>query len=159
MNVTKILLNELSFTVRRARAGDVEEIVALLRDDDLGASRESKDLGPYASAFQQIDSDSKHFLAVIESAEGEVVGTMHLTLIPGLSRNATTRLQIEAVRVARSARGTGLGTAMIEWAHDYGREHGATLVQLTTDKTRPDAHRFYRALGYVDSHEGFKLEL
>ena len=155
----RILLNEQSFTVRRARSDDVEDIVALLRDDDLGASRESEDLGPYSSAFQQIDSDSKHFLAVIERADGVVAGTMHLTFIPGLSRNATTRLQIEAVRVARSARGTGLGTAMIEWAHDYGREHGATLVQLTTDKTRPDAHRFYRALGYVDSHEGFKLEL
>ncbi|WP_293696449.1 GNAT family N-acetyltransferase [uncultured Agrococcus sp.] len=159
MSVAKILLDELSFTVRRARTGDVDEIVALLRDDDLGASRESEDLGPYASAFRQIDSDANHFLAVIESENGELAGTMHLTLLPGLSRNAATRLQIEAVRVARSARGTGLGTAMFEWAHDFGRERGARLVQLTTDKSRQDAHRFYRALGYSDSHEGFKLEL
>ncbi|HIY66737.1 MAG TPA: GNAT family N-acetyltransferase [Candidatus Agrococcus pullicola] len=159
MNAARILLNEQSFTVRRARSDDVEDIVALLRDDDLGASRESEDLGPYSSAFQQIDSDSKHFLAVIERADGEIAGTMHLTLLPGLSRNAATRMQVEAVRVARSARGIGLGTAMFQWAHDYGRGKGAALVQLTTDKERPDACRFYRSLGYADSHEGFKLAL
>jgi GNAT superfamily N-acetyltransferase len=84
---------------------------------------------------------------------------MQLSLIPGLARGGTKRLLIEAVRVARSARGSGLGTALLGWAHDWGRAHGASLAQLTSDKTRVEAHRFYERLGYVASHEGFKSDL
>src|SRR5690625_4427513 len=137
-------------------------IVALLADDVLGASRESPDvadLAPYLAAFSEIDADGRHLLVAVRDESGAVVATMHLTLLPGLSRQAATRLQIEAVRVGASARGLGLGTRMIEWAHQYGREHGARLVQLTTDRSRTDAHRFYEKLGYVASHVGFKLEL
>lgn len=96
---------------------------------------------------------------MVRDEAGTTVGTMQLSLIPGLSRGGATRLQIEAVRVAAATRGSGLGRAMIAWAHGYGRRHGADLAQLTSDKTRRDAHRFYEGLGYVASHEGFKLEL
>ena len=84
---------------------------------------------------------------------------MQLTLLPGLARAAATRLQIEAVRIDASVRRTGLGTALLEWAHDYGRERGAVLAQLTTDKSRAEALRFYGRLGYEASHQGLKRSL
>ena len=84
---------------------------------------------------------------------------MQLTLIPGLARSGATRLQIEAVRLTSKARGAGLGAALFEWAHAYGKAHGATLSQLTSDKARTDAHRFYDRLSYQASHEGFKRAL
>lgn len=143
----------------RARAEDLPALVALLRDDPLGEARESGDLGAYSSAFAAIDADPHQFLAAVRSADGQVVGTMQLTLIPGLSRGGATRLQVEAVRLAAAVRGGGLGAALFSWAHQWGREHGAVLAQLTTDKSRTDAQRFYARLGYVASHEGLKLPL
>jgi GNAT superfamily N-acetyltransferase len=148
-----------TFTVRRAEAEDVPALVALLADDVIGATREQEDLAPYLAAFEEIDADPHQFLAVVEDPSGGVCGTLQLTLIPGLSRRGATRLQIEAVRLGRSVRGTGLGTALFAWAHDVGRRRGAAFVQLTSDKRRGDAHRFYDRLGYRSSHEGFKLEL
>ena len=147
------------FLVQRAQASDLAAIVALLRDDPLGSGRESGDLGVYEQAFEAIDADPSHFLAVVRGEDTGVVGTMQLTIIPGLSRGAATRLQIEAVRVDARLRGTGLGSAMFEWAHEYGRSRGASLAQLTTDKTRQGAQRFYDRLGYQASHEGLKLAL
>ena len=88
-----------------------------------------------------------------------MAATMQLTLMPSLSRGGAMRLQIEAVRVAGSARGGCLGTALFTWAHDWGRAQGATLAQLTTDASRTDAQRFYERLGYVPSHVGCKLPL
>ena len=84
---------------------------------------------------------------------------MQLTLVPGLARQGAKRLQIEAVRLASGTRGRGLGTALFDWAHEYGRKQGATLAQLTSDKTRTDAHRFYDGLGYRASHQGYKRPL
>ena len=84
---------------------------------------------------------------------------MQLTLVSGLARAASKRLQIEAVRLAPDARGGGLGTALFDWAHEYGRQHGAAIAQLTSDKSRTDAHRFYDKVGYTASHEGFKRAL
>lgn len=133
--------------------------MALLADDVLGAERESSDLEPYLAAFHQIDRDPQQLLVAVRDAHGRVVGTMQLTLIPGLSRGGATRLQIEAVRLSSDVRGTGLGTALFAWAHDYGRRHGATLAQLTSDRSRTDALRFYERLGYAASHEGLKLPL
>jgi GNAT superfamily N-acetyltransferase len=147
------------FTVDRATESDVPDLVALLADDVLGAGRESKAVDPYLTAFREIDSDPRQYLAAVRDADGDLVGTMQLTLIPGLARGGAKRLQIEAVRLASSTRGTGLGTALFEWAHAYGHEHGATLAQLTTDKTRIDAHRFYERLDYQASHEGYKRPL
>jgi GNAT superfamily N-acetyltransferase len=147
------------FTIARAEVRDLPALVQLLADDSLGSSRESEDLGPYEAAFREIDSDPNQFLLVVRDDADAIVGTMQLTVIPGLARAGTKRLLIEAVRLGSGSRGSGLGAALFRWAHDYGREHGATLAQLTSDKARVDAHRFYERLGYVASHEGFKLAL
>lgn len=144
---------------RRATAEDVPAIVALLADDDLGRSRETPyDLAPYLRAFADIDADPAHLLAVAEAGH-DVVGTLQLSVIPGLSRRGALRAQVEAIRVARGARGSGVGAAMVGWAIEEARRRGCVLVQLTTDKRRTDAHRFYARLGFVASHEGLKLDL
>ena len=120
---------------------------------------------PYARAFALIDADPNQLLvavteaAVQDHAGSTVVGTLQLSLLPSLSRQGTLRLQIEAVRIGAAAQGVGLGTAVFEWAHEYGRRFGAGLAQLTTDKSRTDAQRFYDRLGYVASHEGLKRPL
>ncbi|SDC94455.1 Acetyltransferase (GNAT) family protein [Geodermatophilus telluris] len=144
--------------LRRARAEDVPAIVALLTADVLGAGRETADPAPYAAAFAAVDADPAHLLVVAEDG-GTVVGTLQLTFLPGLSRGGALRAHVEGVRVAAARRGRGLGRAMLRWCAEEARRRGATLVQLTTDKRRTDAHRFYAGLGYVASHEGFKLEL
>jgi GNAT superfamily N-acetyltransferase len=144
---------------RRATADDLPAIVAMLADDALGASRESPDdLMPYQRAFAAIDADSNHNLIVLER-DGVVIGTLQLTLIPGLSRKGITRAQIEGVRVHSAERGTGLGTELFEWAIEESRRLGAQLVQLTSDVKRPDAHRFYEKLGFQPTHVGFKVDL
>ncbi|PWJ17495.1 GNAT family N-acetyltransferase [Jannaschia seohaensis] len=146
---------------RRATEADLSAIVALLADDVLGASRESASSGvdaPYRTAFAEIDADPNQFLCVVEDG-GEIVGTLQLTFIPGLSRNGAKRGQIEAVRIARDRRGEKLGEAMFAWVIDECRARGCALIQLTTDKSRPDAHRFYDRLGFEPSHVGYKLKL
>ncbi|MGC5615877.1 GNAT family N-acetyltransferase [Georgenia sp. Z1491] len=149
----------VTYRVDRARAEDVPAIVDLLRDDVLGAQREDHDLAAYERAFEAIDRDPSHYLACARDSQGQVVGVMQLTLLPGLSRGGALRLQIEGVRVAATTRGSGLGGAMFDWAHAYGRSRGARFVQLTTDRSRADAHRFYERLGYRATHEGYKLPL
>jgi ribosomal protein S18 acetylase RimI-like enzyme len=145
--------------IRRATAADVAGIVAMIADDQLGAVRESTDdLTPYLRAFELIDTDPNQVLVVAERND-ELVGTLQLTIIPGLSRRGSSRGLIEAVRVAAPARGSGLGTTLIEWAIEESRTRGCSLVQLTSDKTRTAAHRFYDRLGFTNSHEGFKLKL
>ena len=148
-------------TFRRAVADDLPAIIALLADDVLGSTREDATLPPrpcYVQAFEAIDRDPLHQLAVAER-DGHIVGCLQLTFIPGLSRQGLWRAQIESVRIAASARGTGLGRVMFEWAIAQCREHGCGVVQLTTDKQRTDARRFYESLGFVASHEGMKLNL
>jgi GNAT superfamily N-acetyltransferase len=147
------------FELRRAVEADVPELVALLSDDVLGAVREADTLAPYLRAFAEIDGDANQLLVAVRDRSGVLVATMQLTLIPGLARGGAKRIQIEAVRVASAARGSGLGSALFEWAHLYGAAHGATLAQLTSDKIRTDAHRFYAQLGYEATHDGFKREL
>ncbi|MFJ4169876.1 GNAT family N-acetyltransferase [Paenarthrobacter sp. NPDC089714] len=148
-----------TFTLRRAAKGDLPAILRLLADDQLGASRENADdLAPYVAAFDAIDADPAHLLVVGELS-GEVVATFQLSYLPGLSRKGSWRSQIEAVRVSGELRGQGVGALMIQWAIDQARERGCALVQLTTDKSRTAAHRFYERLGFVSSHEGMKLTL
>jgi GNAT superfamily N-acetyltransferase len=147
------------YTIERAVADDLPAIVALLADDVLGAARESDDPAGYAAAFAEIDADPHQLLAVVRAGDGGVVGTLQLTTIPGLARAGAKRLLIEGVRLSPSVRGTGLGTAVFAWAHEHGRRQGADLAQLTSDKSRTDAHRFYERLGYAATHEGFKLRL
>ncbi|MFW0774002.1 N-acetyltransferase family protein [Paenarthrobacter nitroguajacolicus] len=148
-----------TFTLRRALKGDLPRILAMLADDQLGATRESvEDLAPYERAFDAIDADPAHLLVVGE-LDGDVVATFQLSYLPGLSRKGSWRAQIEAVRVSDVLRGQGVGALMIQWAIDQARERGCSLVQLTTDKSRVAAHRFYERLGFVASHEGMKLTL
>ena len=147
--------------LRRATEADLPAIIAMLADDGLGAGREDASLplaAPYLAAFAAIAADANQFLAVAE-LDGAVVGTLQLSFIPGLSHKGAWRGQIESVRVASSQRGTGLGQRIFEWAITQCRARGCRMVQLTTDKSREDAHRFYARLGFVASHEGFKLKL
>ncbi|MEX5727519.1 GNAT superfamily N-acetyltransferase [Rhodovulum iodosum] len=146
---------------RRATAADLGAIVAMLADDVLGASRENASPAVddcYRAAFAEIDADPNQFLCVVEE-EQQIVGTLQLTFIAGLSRNGTKRGQIEAVRIASDRRGGKLGEAMFAWAISECRAHGCSLVQLTTDKARPDAHRFYERLGFEPTHIGYKLQI
>ena len=146
--------------LRRATAADLPALVAMLADDPLGAGREADDgdLTPYRRAFDLVDADPAHVLLVAVKAD-DVVGTLQLSVLPGLARRGASRGQVEAVRVAAGARGRGLGAAMIGWAVDESRRRGCGLVQLSTDKSRTDARRFYERLGFVASHEGMKLAL
>lgn len=146
---------------RRAQAADLPAIIALLADDILGQQREDASSPPnplYVDAFQAILADPNQLQAVAILGE-EVIGTLQLTFIPGLARKGAWRGQIEAVRISATHRGSGVGQQMFEWAIGQCRAKGCNLVQLTTDKERPDAHRFYERLGFVGSHIGYKLTL
>jgi GNAT superfamily N-acetyltransferase len=146
---------------RPATAADVADIVALIVDDQLGAERDiaSVPVGEeYVAAFRAIDADPNQLLIVAVAGQ-EVVGTAQLTFLPGLARRGAWRMQIEAVRVAASRRGQGLGREMLQWCIQVARDRGCALVQLTSDARRTDAQRFYGSLGFVDSHIGFKLAL
>ncbi|MEU7581789.1 GNAT family N-acetyltransferase [Streptomyces sp. NPDC041068] len=145
--------------LRPAVAEDLPSIVGMLADDPLGAARESPDdLTPYVAAFERLANDPNQRL-VVAVREGRVVGTLQLTIIPGLSRKGSTRSIIEGVRVHADERGSGLGTRFIEWAVEESRRQNCQLVQLTSDVTRTDAHRFYERLGFEASHVGFKMQL
>ena len=148
-------------TIRRACPEDVPALVALLADDPLGATREDPSdplPGAYYDAFEAISADPNHELMVLE-AGGRIAGTLHLTILPSLTYRGRQRAQIEAVRVARTDRGTGFGSSLVQWAVSRARERGCGLVQLTTDKSRPQAIDFYEALGFRATHEGMKLHL
>ncbi|MER6212590.1 N-acetyltransferase family protein [Streptomyces sp. NPDC001272] len=146
-------------SIRPAREADLPAIVALLADDPLGATRESPDdLAPYTAALKRLADDPHQHVMVAVRGE-RVVGTLQLTIIPGLSRKGSTRSLIEGVRIHADERGSGLGTRFIEWAVERSREENCQLVQLTSDVIRTDAHRFYERLGFTPSHVGFKLQL
>lgn len=152
-------MTELIF--RRAIEADVPDIVAMLADDKLGAARETtgpESLPKYLGAFRAIDADPNQFLLVVAD-RGRIVGTLQLTFIAGLSRGGLKRGLIEAVRVASDRRGEKLGEAMIAWAIETCRRESCGIVQLTTDKSRTDAHRFYDRLGFEPSHIGYKMML
>ncbi|MFY1669406.1 GNAT family N-acetyltransferase [Plantactinospora sp. WMMB334] len=158
-------MSELIF--RSARRADVPAIVTMLLDDEVTASREAAEPteptgeevdAAYWAGFEAVDADPRNELIVAE-LDGEAVGTMQLTFIPSVSRRGAERMQIEAVRVRADRRGDGIGRRMMAWAVDRARERGCRLVQLTTDKRRTDAHRFYASLGFEASHEGMKLTL
>ncbi|MFE2494283.1 N-acetyltransferase family protein [Streptomyces scopuliridis] len=145
--------------IRPAAPDDIPAIVAMLADDPLGAQRESPDdLTPYTEAYERLARDPNQHVVVAER-DGRVIGTLQLTIIPGLSRRGATRSIIEAVRVHADERGSGLGTRFIEWAVDESRRQGCQLVQLTSDASRTDAHRFYERLGFTASHVGFKMSI
>jgi ribosomal protein S18 acetylase RimI-like enzyme len=158
---TRITAGGKAYEVRRAARADVPAIVALLAADQLGATRDGgADLEPYERAFAAIDADPAQLLVVVtEPPSGAILATLQLTVIPGLARRGSVRGQIEAVRVHEDLRGRGLGEALMTWAIDEARARGCTLIQLTSDKRRGDALRFYARLGFTASHEGFKLRV
>jgi len=148
---------------RSAERVDVPAILQLLADDDISRARgfgvvpEEVDAAIWA-AFEAIDADPDNELVVAEDA-GEVIATCQLTFTPGLSRGGGWRMTIEAVRVRADRRSGGIGRNLMAYAMDRARDRGCRVVQLTTDKRRVDAHRFYESLGFVASHEGMKLAL
>jgi GNAT superfamily N-acetyltransferase len=149
-------------TFRKARREDVAQIIALLSNDPLGKQRE-RDIDPlpeeYYNAFDSIDSDGNQELIVAQDDDGKIAGTLQLTFIQYLTYQGGLRAQVEAVRIREDARGEGLGQKMIEFAVERAKARKAHVIQLTTDKTRPDAKRFYERLGFKASHEGMKLHL
>lgn len=151
---------ELRF--RRATRGDVPGLVRLLADDPLGARRESCTAplsASYYAAFEAIDRDPNNELVVVETTDAAIAGMLQITFIPYLTYRGGWRALVEGVRVAAPLRSQGVGRRLFEWAIERARERGCHLVQLTSDKARPDAIRFYESLGFVASHEGMKLHL
>lgn len=145
--------------MRPVVADDIPAVVDMLAADPLGAQRESPDdLTPYLAALERLTADPNQHV-VLAVREGRIVGTLQLTIIPGLSRRGATRSIIEGVRIHADERGGGLGTQLIEWAIDESRRQNCQLVQLTSDMSRTDARRFYERLGFTASHVGFKLQL
>ena len=146
-------------SIRPARVEDLPAVVALLADDPLGKLREDyRDPLPesYLAAFRVIDADPHQRLVVLEEA-GEIIGTLQLTFIPYLTYRGGVRAQVEAVRVRKDYRSRGVGERLFRWAVQTAEAEGAHLIQLTTDKQRPDALRFYEKLGFRATHEGMKL--
>lgn len=146
---------------REAKRSDVPEIVRLLADDKLGSRRES-DISPlpdsYLSAFDAIDRDLNNELVVAESV-GSVVGVLQITFIPCLTHCGGWRALIEGVRVDQNMRSVGIGRKLVAWAIERAKQRGCRMVQLTSDKKRPEAIRFYERMGFVPTHEGLKLNL
>jgi GNAT superfamily N-acetyltransferase len=146
---------------RLATENDLPEIVRMLVDDALGTTREKiGDTVPdsYLSAFRKIEADPNQELTMVEM-NGEIVASFQLTFIQYLTYQGGLRAQMEAVRTRSDHRGKGIGTKVFEYAIQRARERGCHLLQLTTDKKRPDAIRFYESLGFIASHEGMKLKI
>ncbi|MFS4468036.1 N-acetyltransferase family protein [Maribacter sp. 2210JD10-5] len=149
-------------TIRKALKKDVPFIVEMIADDELGRLRENyKDPLPkeYYNAFENIAADSNEELMVMENDKGKIIATLQLSFIRYLTYQGGIRAQIEAVRIHNEHRGKGLGKIFFEWAINRAKIRGAHVVQLTTDKKRPKALRFYEKLGFKASHEGMKLHL
>jgi GNAT superfamily N-acetyltransferase len=153
--------DSLKVKFRFATRTDVRIIVRMLAEDELGGQRERFEtpLPPaYYTAFEAIEADPNQELLVAE-LEGEVVGTLQLIYLPSLSYQGRTRAQVESVRVLERLRGHGIGAQMMEWAIERARQRGCHLMQLTSHKSRVDAHRFYERLGFTKSHIGMKINL
>ena len=148
-------------TFRMATAQDVDKIVQMLADDELGKIRERYETPlpeSYLQAFEAIEKDPNNELIVACLGE-EIVGVQQITFTPYLTHQGSWRATIEGVRTASSERGKGLGSKLILWAVERAKERGCHIVQLTTDKQRPDALRFYERLGFTATHEGLKMKL
>ena len=154
--------NDVELIFRKAKEGDIPSIIKMLADDKLGSIRENYKVPlpkKYYDAFQNILQDKNQELIILENEQKDVIGTLQLTFIPYLTYQGGLRAQIEAVRIQKKFRGEGFGKKIFKWAINRSRDKGAHLVQLTTDKQRPDAIEFYKALGFKDSHKGMKLHL
>nr|WP_237398280.1 GNAT family N-acetyltransferase [Rathayibacter rathayi] len=157
-------LGHRSVVLRRASLDDLPAIIRLLADDPISAGRgdmaDDGDEAAYHAAFWSVVDDPGNDLVAAVDASGAVVGTLQVTVIPGMARRGSARLLVEAVRVASAERSAGIGTALMRWVIDVAAlELRTPLVQLTSDAARTDAHRFYLRLGFVDSHVGFKYRV
>lgn len=153
------MLDDVTF--REARFEDIGALVALYADDDLGQTRETPQDEidtAYINAFHAVEQDPNHQLLVGVQG-GAVVATLQLCFLPGLSRRGAWRAQVEAMRVAKPLRGQGIGRLLLDWAVSKAKARGCRLVQLTSDRQRPDAHRFYENAGFEPSHVGFKRQI
>lgn len=152
--------NELIMNFRKATENDVSTIIEMIADDELGRKRENYQ-NPlpkeYLEAFKKINSDKNQELIVVENENSEIIGTLQLSFIQYLTYRGGIRAQIEAVRIRNDQRGLGIGKTMFEWAINRAKERKAHLLQLTTDKKRPKAIKFYEDLGFIATHEGMKL--
>ena len=149
-----------SLTFKKATPSDLLSIIHLLANDPLGKLREDFRLPlpqAYYDAFERIDQDPNQELVAVKNENEELIGTLQLSFIPYLTYRGGIRAQIEAVRIREDQRGKGLGEQLFQWAINRAKERGAHLIQLTTDKKRPDALRFYEKLGFQATHEGMKL--
>lgn len=149
-------------TLRKARKDDILAIVKMIANDELGKLREDfRDPLPdkYYAAFDNIDNDDNQELIVLENEKGKLIGTFQLSFIQYLTYQGGIRAQIEGVRVSESYRGHGIGEHMFNWAIDRAKQRNAHVLQLTTDKKRPEALMFYKKMGFIASHEGMKLHL
>jgi ribosomal protein S18 acetylase RimI-like enzyme len=146
---------------REATEQDIPELIRMLVDDELGKLREDTTMPvseSYRLAFEQINRDPNNELIVVQS-EQQIAGMLQLTFIPYLTHRGSWRCLIEGVRIHKNFRGCGLGTRFFEWAIERATERECAIVQLTSDKRRHDAIRFYERLGFKATHEGFKLRL
>lgn len=151
----------MNLNYRKANKTDIPNLVNLLANDELGTTREdtSTPLNQrYIDAFDGIDKDPNNELTVVECGD-ELVGMLQLTFIPYLTHTGSWRCLIEGVRIAENYRGQGLGSEFIRWAIMRAKDRNCSIVQLTSDKQRPGALRFYEALGFRSTHEGFKLKV
>ncbi|MCL6274943.1 GNAT family N-acetyltransferase [Muricauda sp. 2012CJ35-5] len=147
---------------RKATRNDVNEIVQMIADDELGKTRENFQIPlptAYLQAYENIDKDPNQELIVVENEKSEIIGTLQLSFIQYLTYRGGIRAQIEAVRIRKDHMGLGIGKTMFEWAIDQSRKRNAHLIQLTTDKKRPKAIKFYEDLGFKATHEGMKMHL
>ncbi|MFT4879235.1 MAG: GNAT superfamily N-acetyltransferase [Flavobacteriales bacterium] len=145
---------------RQATQKDVSVIVGMLADDELGKERENFQIPlppEYLTAFDRISADKNQELMVVEDDNMEVIGTLQLSFIQYLTYRGGIRAQIEAVRIRKDKRGLGIGKTMFQWAISRAKEKNAHVLQLTTDKKRPEAIQFYEDLGFTMSHEGMKM--
>ncbi len=145
---------------RKATEHDLSAIVEMIADDKLGMTRENFQVPlpkEYTDAFQRIDADENQELIIVENSDGEIVGTLQLSFLQYLTYQGGIRVQIEAVRIRKDQRGKGLGKQLFQWAIERAKKKKAHVLQLTTDKKRPEALSFYENLGFVASHEGMKL--
>ena len=151
----------MSLTFREAVEKDLPFMVEMLADDELGSQREdtSNPLNPsYLSAFKNIVADPNNELIVVEK-DGNLIGMLQLTFIPYLTHKGSWRCLVEGVRIHKNFRGDGIGTRVFEWVIQYASKKGVKILQLTSDKQRPDSIRFYEDLGFKSTHEGLKLKL
>lgn len=147
---------------RKAEETDVLEIVKLLADDELGKTREKFEIPlpeSYLKAFEKINNDANQELIVVENEENEIIGSLQITYIQYLTYQGGIRAQIEGVRIRKQDRGKGYGEQFFRWCFQHVKEKGVHMVQLASDKKRPEAIRFYLNLGFEASHEGMKLHL